>query len=68
MEDVRVRFGKNVRRLREKLGISQEELAHRASVHRTYCSDIERATRNPSITIVEQFAKALGVKAGELLD
>ena len=68
MADIRVRFGKNVRRLREGLGLSQEELAFRADVHRTYCSDIERATRNPSITVVEQFAKALGVKPGSLLD
>lgn len=50
------------------MGISQEELAHRAGVHRTYASDIERGTRNPSITIVEQFAKALNVSTGTLLD
>ncbi len=39
-----------------------------AGVHRTYVSDVERAKRNPSITVVEQFAKALGVTPGSLLD
>lgn len=66
--DIRHRLGQNVRRLRKELGISQEELAERAKVHRTYASDIERGTRNPSITVVDQFAKALGVAPGNLLD
>ena len=66
--DVRERFGQNVRRLRVSLNLSQEELAFRAGVHRTYCSDIERAIRNPSISVVQQFADALGVKAGSLLE
>jgi transcriptional regulator with XRE-family HTH domain len=66
--DVRQRLGQNVRRLRKAKGISQEELADLAGVHRTYASDIERGTRNPSITVVEQFASALHVTTGSLLD
>lgn len=66
--DVRARLAKNVKRLRAELDVSQEELAHRAGVHRTYASDIERGTRNPSIMTVDKFAKALGVSLGNLLD
>jgi transcriptional regulator with XRE-family HTH domain len=66
--DVRGRLALNVKLLRGKMGISQEELADRVGVHRTYVSDIERIKRNPSITVVEQFAKALGVRIGELVD
>lgn len=66
--DVRARLAKNVKRLRAELDVSQEELADRAGVHRTYASDIERGTRNPSIVTVDKFAKALGVSLGNLLD
>lgn len=66
--DVRGRLALNVKLLRGKMGVSQEELADRVGVHRTYVSDIERIKRNPSITVVEQFAKALGVRIGQLLD
>ncbi len=50
------------------MGLSQEEFAHRADVHRTYVSDIELGKRNPTIEIVEQLAKALEVTPGSLLD
>jgi transcriptional regulator with XRE-family HTH domain len=66
--DIRLRLARNVRRLRKQIGISQEELADRADVHRTYASDIERGTRNPSITVVDRFAKALKTTPGALLD
>jgi transcriptional regulator with XRE-family HTH domain len=66
--DIRLRLARNVRRLRKQIGISQEELAHRADVHRTYASDIERGARNPSVTVVDRFARALGVSPGSLLD
>jgi len=63
-----VRFGKNVRFYRLKLGISQEELAHVADSNRTYISDLERGTRNPSLEVVERIARALQVSMGDLLD
>lgn len=65
--DIRHRLSRNVRRLREGKGLSQEAFADEAGIHRTYVSDIERGARNPTITVVERLAIALGVSAGELL-
>jgi len=66
--DITTRLGKNIRRLREEQGWSQEDYADRAGIHRTYVSDIERGRRNPTITVVEKLAKPFGIKAGALLD
>lgn len=65
--NVRERLGRNLRRLREAKGWSQEAFADEAGIHRTYVSDIERAARNPTITIVEKLAAPLGVTAADLL-
>lgn len=65
--DVRGRLGANVKRLREARGLSQENLAFEAEMHRTYVSGIERGRRNPTITIVERLAAALGATSCELL-
>lgn len=65
--DIRSRLARNVRRLREAKGWSQEDFADRAGIHRTYVSDIERAKRNPTITVVEKLAVPLEVTASELL-
>ncbi len=62
------RLGSNVKRLRLEKCWSQEDFADRANIHRTYVSDIERARRNPTITIVEKLAKALKVKASVLIE
>jgi len=62
-----VRFGKIIREERNKLGLSQEELAAKAGVHRTYVGMIERAEKNITLTNIEKFAKALGLKLEELL-
>jgi len=61
-------LGNNVRRLREAKGWSQEDLAEKANLHRTYVSGIERGVRNPSLTIVFRLAQGLGVAPGNLLD
>lgn len=66
--DIRKRLGSNLKRLRNEQGWSQEEFADRAGIHRTYVSDIERAARNPTITIVEKLAKPLKVSASALLE
>jgi transcriptional regulator with XRE-family HTH domain len=65
--DIRKRLGSNLKRLRLEKGWSQEEFADRAGIHRTYVSDIERAARNPTITVVEKLAKPLNVSASVLL-
>ncbi|HXH53177.1 MAG TPA: helix-turn-helix transcriptional regulator [Sphingomicrobium sp.] len=66
--DIRQRLGRNVRRLREAQGLSQEAFADEAGIHRTYVSDIERGARNPTVAVVDRLARALGVAAGRLLD
>jgi CheY-like chemotaxis protein len=57
--DIRNRFGTAVRSRRKRLGISQEELAGRAGLHRTYVADIERGARNLSLANIEKLARAL---------
>lgn len=66
--DIRKRFGKRVKALRDAKGWSQEELADRAGLHRTYVSAVERAVRNPTLTVIERIAKALKVPVAELFD
>lgn len=63
---IRVRFGLVIRHLRLRQELTQEELAHRSMLHRTYLTDIERGTRNPSIEVVEKLANGLGVSLAEL--
>ena len=64
--DVRVRVGLNVQALRRERGFSQEELAHRAAMHQTYLSGIERGKRNPSIQVLERIAGALSADLDDL--
>ena len=65
--DIRIRFGKAVRKRRNELEISQEELAERADLHRTYISDLERGRRNVSPENIEKLAKALNLSIAELI-
>lgn len=65
---VLVRFGKGVRKRRVDLDLSQEALAERAELHRTYVADIERGVRNVSLVNVEKLARALGCSVGDLCD
>lgn len=60
-------FGQNVRRVRQQVGLSQEELAFRAKLHRTYISSIERGVRNVSLENIFAIAEALEIPPGELL-
>lgn len=66
--EIRERLAKNLRQLRQDKGWSQEAFADEAGLHRTYISDLERGARNPTITVVDKLATALGVKPGLLLD
>ena len=61
-----LQFGRNVARLRNAAGLSQNELADRADLDRAYLSGIERGTRNPGIKTVVKLAMALGATADEL--
>ena len=62
--EIRERFGNVVRSRRGELGLTQEELAGRAGLHRAYISDIERGSRNVSLVNIEQLADAVsGLRA-----
>ena len=66
--DVRKRVGMNLKRLRQGVGLSQEELAFDSGLHRTYISGVERGVRNPTVLVLEEIAMALKVPAAELLE
>lgn len=67
MGDARKEFGLHLRRLRERQGLTQEELASRAKMHFTYIGQIERGLRNPSLINLQKLAKALNISGGQLL-
>ena len=67
-KSVLVKFGQKVRAERAKLGLSQEGLASRAGVHRTYIGMIERAEKNITLENIEKIAKALVLTPKQLLD
>ena len=67
MEDMRDTVARNLRRLRNAKGWTQEELAHRAKVDRSYISQLETGVYSASVTMLGKLAKALGVSAGEFL-
>lgn len=64
--DIRERFGFAVKARREDLGLTQEDLADKAGIHRTYLSDVERGTRNLSLINIERLAAALDFPMSEL--
>jgi transcriptional regulator with XRE-family HTH domain len=64
--EVLIKFGQKVRERRLELNLSQEELAARAGVHRTYVGMIERAEKNITLTNIEKIAKALDLSLNEI--
>jgi len=64
--DIRDRFGFALKTRREELGLTQEDLAARAGIHRTYLSDVERGSRNICLLNIERVAKALSLPLSEL--
>jgi transcriptional regulator with XRE-family HTH domain len=64
--NIRIRFGRAIRRIREAQGINQEEAADRCGLHRTYYSGIERGVRNVSLMNIEKVAKGLKTSLPEL--
>jgi len=66
--DTRSAFGARLRVIRLQVGISQEELAARAGLHRTYVSSVERGQRNIALANIHALADALGVAASDLFE
>jgi transcriptional regulator with XRE-family HTH domain len=65
--EIREVLALNLRKLRQAQGLSQEELAHRAEIDRTYVSALERSVYAAGIDVVDRLARVLGVEASDLL-
>ena len=65
--DIRRVVGLNLKRLRDVLDISQEAMADKAGIHRTYISGVERGVRNPTVLVLAKIAEAAGADPDELL-
>jgi transcriptional regulator with XRE-family HTH domain len=65
--EIREILAANLRKLRRVKGLSQEELAHRAEIDRTYISALERSVYAASIDVLDRLARVLGVEAADLL-
>lgn len=66
-QSLRAALAENLRAFRKAQSISQEELADRCGLHRTYIGSVEREERNVSLSTLEVLANALGVSVPELL-
>jgi CheY-like chemotaxis protein/DNA-binding XRE family transcriptional regulator len=66
-KEINLRFGTRVKRLRNDLGISQEDLAELAELDRTYIGHVERGARNVSLSTIDKLARALKVSTASLL-
>lgn len=67
MDKTLLLFGEVISQLRRNLGLSQEDLADRAGVHRTYISQLERGLKSPTLAVLMKLAAALDVQASEIL-
>lgn len=65
--EIREILAANLKRYRRSSGLSQEELAHRADIDRTYVSALERCVYAASVDVVDRLARELGVEAADLL-
>lgn len=65
--NIREVLARNLRIYRQERGLSQEELAHRAGIDRTYISSLERSVYGATIDVVDRLAEALDVEAADLL-
>lgn len=68
MSSILATIGSNIKFYRKKLGLSQEQLADFADLHRTYVGSVERGERNISALNIEKIAVVLGVEPAELLE
>lgn len=67
-QEILIKFGERLREIRKEKRLSQEELAHKADLHRTYIGMIERAEKNITLINIEKIANALEVNIKELLE
>lgn len=67
-KEILIEFGQKVQTLRKSIGISQEELAFKSGLHRTYIGMIERAERNITLINIKKIANALNVNIGDLFN
>lgn len=67
-DDLVLRFGRTVRGLRVEIGLTQEELAFRSGMKRSYLSDLERGARNPTLRALGRLAAALDIPPARLLE
>lgn len=65
--EIRQVLAENLKRYRRRAGLSQEELAHKAGIDRTYVSALERSVYAASVDVVDRLAIELGVSASDLL-
>jgi transcriptional regulator with XRE-family HTH domain len=65
-QDIRIRFGRALRRQRQKLGVSQEAFADLCELDRTYIGGIERGERNVALVNIEKIAAALRIPIAQL--
>ena len=66
-QSILIKFGERVREIRKEKGLSQEELAHKADLHRTYIGMIERAEKNITLLNIEKIANALEIGINEIM-
>lgn len=67
-DSINIEFGKTVAKFRKQIGISQEELAFRCGVHRTYIGALERGEKSPTLNTIHKIATGLGVKIPDLFN
>ena len=67
-KELLIKFGEKIKKTRKKLCLSQEELASKSDLHRTYIDMIERGEKNITLTNIEKIAKALNVEINILTD
>ena len=66
--DIKLKVGQRMRELRKQLELSQEGLAYKAEVDRTYVTDVENGRRNVSLEILERIIRALEVSFSEFFN
>ena len=67
-QNILIKFGVRVRKIRKEKGLSQEELAYKANLHRTYVGMIERAEKNITLINIEKIANALEIRINDLFN